>query len=98
MHGDQVRYDCRVDLAELAVPGEAGVVDQQVGPGCGDHPLQLGQVAGIGQVSDMGLHPYAVLAGEPPGQGAQPVAAAGGDGQVPALGSQLAGECFADSR
>jgi hypothetical protein len=27
VHGDQMRYDLRVDLAELAVPREPGVVD-----------------------------------------------------------------------
>jgi hypothetical protein len=58
---------------------------------CGGHPLQLGQVAGIGQVSDAGLHLHAVLAG----QGAQPVAAAGGD--VPAVGGQPAGKRFSYS-
>jgi hypothetical protein len=38
-----------------------------------------------------------VLVGQLFGQGAQPVAAAGGDGQVPAVGGQPAGERFADS-
>ena len=45
----------------------------------------------------MGLHAHAILAGQPFGQGAQPVAAAGGDGQVPAVGGQPAGERFPDS-
>jgi hypothetical protein len=38
----------------------------------------------------MGLHAHTVLAGQPPGQGAQPVGAAGRDGQVPAVRGQLA--------
>jgi hypothetical protein len=45
----------------------------------------------------MGLHSHAMLARQPVGQGAQPVAAAGGDGQVPAVGGQPAGEPFSNS-
>ena len=97
MHGDQVGHHLRVDVAELAVPRESGIVHQQVGLCCGGHPLQLGQVGGIGQVSDVGLHLHAVLAGQLLGQDAQPVAAAGGDGQVPAIGGQPAGKRFSYS-
>ena len=66
-------------------PCESGIVHQQVGPGCGDHPLQLGQLAGIGQVGDPGPCLHAMLVGQPPARGAQPVAAPGGDGQVLAV-------------
>jgi hypothetical protein len=64
VHGDQVGHHLRVDLAELPVPRESGVVHQQVGRGRGDHPLQLGQVAGIGQVSGTSPHVHAVLGGQ----------------------------------
>jgi DNA-binding CsgD family transcriptional regulator len=38
-----------------------------------------------------------VLAGQPLGQGAQPVTAAGRDGQIPAVGGRPAGERLSDS-
>jgi hypothetical protein len=63
VHGDQVGDHLRVDVAEFAVARESGVVDQQVRRRRGDHPLQLGQAAGIGEVSGMSLHPHVVLAG-----------------------------------
>ena len=97
MHADQVGHDLGVDVGELAVSGESGVVDQQVGPGRGDGPFQSGEVAGIGQVRGVRVHGHAVLACQPLGQGSQPVIAAGGDLQVPAVGGQLARERFSDS-
>ena len=97
MHADQAGQDLRVGAGELAVSGESGVVDQQVGSGRGDGLLQAGQVARIGQVRGVGVYAHAVLSGQPAGEGLQPVAAAGGDEQVPAVGGQPAGERLPES-
>jgi hypothetical protein len=88
VHRGQVARQRWINLAELALPREPGVVHQQAGLGCGDHLFHPGPAGGIGQVSGAGLDPDAMLAGQPPGQGLQPVAAAGGDVQVPAAGGQ----------
>ena len=97
MHANQIGHDLRVDVAELAVTPEPGVVHQQVRLRGGDDPLQLGDVTRIGQVRHMNLDAHVVLAGQPLGQGAQPVTAAGRDGQIPAVGGQPAGERLPDS-
>ncbi len=70
MHADQIRRDLRVDITELAVPRESGIVHQQVRFGGGDNAFQVADVARIGQVCGAGLHAHSMLSSEPPGQGA----------------------------
>lgn len=98
MHANQTSQDLRIDVGELAVPRESGVVHQQVRLSTGDAPLQLANVTRIGQVRDARLHASPGLIGQPLGESAQPVAAAARDRQIPAVGGQPAGETPPDSR
>ena len=54
-NANQIGHDL-VDVAELAVPPEPGVVHQQVRLSGGDDPLQLGDAARIDEVGHMNLN------------------------------------------
>ena len=95
---ERIVGDLRIELDELAVAAEAGVVDQQLERrrrGARRHRLDAGR---RGEVGDQNLDLDLVRGGETLGQRLQPLAPPGDDDQIMARLGELDGERLSDAR
>lgn len=96
---DQRDGDGGIEAGERPVPGEPGVVDQQVQLGHrGDQVFGRAQPAGVGEVGDVHVDGARPGFGQPGRKLGQPGAAAGDQGQVVAVAGQPGRERGADAR